>query len=58
MHQERYDQTFPKTVIVKKEVEDMRAVTQDQLAATRNLGQGAHPVPDNFVFGKRNEFSG
>jgi hypothetical protein len=40
VHAERYDQAFPKTVIVKKTVEDHKAVAQDQLGQVKNLGQG------------------
>mmetsp|Transcript_37944 Transcript_37944/g.27937 ORF Transcript_37944/g.27937 Transcript_37944/m.27937 type:complete len:97 (+) Transcript_37944:677-967(+) len=45
---------FPKTVIVKKTVEDSRAVTADQLGRVKNLGQGKHNIPDDMVFGVRN----
>ena len=45
VHQERYDQAFPKTVIVKKEVEDFRATAADPLGQVKNLGQGFHPLP-------------
>ncbi|CDW85169.1 UNKNOWN [Stylonychia lemnae] len=54
VHHERIDQGFPKTVIVKKTVEDMKAVSQDQLGKPRNLGQGRPPIPQDFVFGIRN----
>jgi len=37
---ERIDEGFPKTVIVKKIVEDQKAVTQDMLGTVKNLGQG------------------
>ena len=43
IHNERFDQGFPKTVIVKKTVEDAKAVTQDQLGKPKNLGQGVAP---------------
>ena len=35
---ERFDEAFPKTVIVKREVEDMKSATQDQLGKVKNLG--------------------
>lgn len=38
IHNERFEGSFPKTVIVKKTVEDQKAVTQDQLGKTKNLG--------------------
>lgn len=37
---ERIEEAFPKTVIVKKIVEDQKAVTQDMLGSVKNLGQG------------------
>jgi len=37
---ERIDGTFPKTVIVKKTVEDARAVQHDRLGQVKNCGQG------------------
>ena len=37
---ERIDEGFPKTVIVKKIVEDQKAVTKDMLGAVKNRGQG------------------
>jgi hypothetical protein len=37
---ERYENQFPKTVIVKKTVEDHRAVASDLLGISKNLGQG------------------
>ena len=37
---ERIEEAFPKTVIVKKIVEDQKAVTQDMLGTVKNLGQG------------------
>ena len=54
VHSERVDNGFPKTVIVKKTVEDFKAVTNDPLGKPKNLGQGKPPVPSNFVFGMRN----
>ena len=40
LHAERYENQFPKTTIVKKTVEDHRAVAQDLLGVSKNLGQG------------------
>ena len=54
IHHERAGEGFPKTVIVKKTVEDMRAVTADLLGRPKNLGQGKPPVPEEFAFGVRN----
>jgi hypothetical protein len=38
IHNERFDNAFPKTVIVKKTVEDVKAVTSDMLGQSKNLG--------------------
>jgi len=38
IHNERFDNAFPKTVIVKKTVEDVKAVTLDMLGQSKNLG--------------------
>ena len=38
LHNERHEEAFPKTVIVKKTVEDQKAVTGDQLGRSKNLG--------------------
>lgn len=38
IHNERFDNAFPKTVIVKKTVEDVKAVTSDMLGTSKNLG--------------------
>jgi len=55
VHAERYDQAFPKTVIVKKTVEDHKAVAQDQLGQVKNLGQGVHNGQlEGKTFGVRN----
>jgi hypothetical protein len=37
---ERGGESFPKTVIVKKTVEDAKAVQSDMLGTVKNLGQG------------------
>lgn len=42
---------FPKTEIVKKTVEDFKAVANDILGISKNLGQGQPPVPGDHTFG-------
>jgi hypothetical protein len=37
---ERLEEEFPKTVIIKKTVEDFQAVNNDILGVSKNLGQG------------------
>ncbi len=54
VHAERFENSFPKTVIVKKTVEDVKAVTSDLLGQSKNLGQGKPPVPEEHVFGVKN----
>ncbi len=54
IHAERFENTFPKTVIVKKTVEDVKAVASDILGQSKNLGQGKPPVPEDHVFGVKN----
>jgi len=48
---ERIDEAFPKTVIVKKIVEDHKAVSQDMLGTVKNLGQGEHRRDTAQAFG-------
>lgn len=55
IHHERVGDSFPKTVIVKKTIEDMHAVQQDQLGTSKNIGQGALPIPRDTVFGVKNQ---
>ena len=43
VHSERLEEAFPKTVVVKKVVEDFNSVSHDQLGKSKNLGQGAKP---------------
>jgi len=38
VHAERTEESFPKTVIVKKTVEDVKAVQTDMLGTVKNLG--------------------
>ena len=40
VHHERVEESYPKTVIVKKVVEDVKTVTSDMLGTVKNLGQG------------------
>jgi len=54
LHSERYDNAFPKTVIVKKTVEDHKAVASDLLGVSKNLGQGQEPRGPDFVHGIKN----
>ena len=54
IHNERFDNAFPKTVIVKKTVEDVKAVTLDMLGQSKNLGQGKPPMPEDHAFGVKN----
>ena len=51
LNPERINGSFPKTVIVKKTVEDFKSVAQDILGQPKNLGQGAPPVPTDHSFG-------
>ena len=51
LHPERKNGAFPKTVIVKKTVEDFKAVAHDILGKPKNLGQGKPPIPDGHTFG-------
>jgi EF-hand domain-containing family member B len=54
LHAERNEEQFPKTVIVKKVVEDQKAVASDILGKSKNLGQGQVPRGDDFVHGIKN----
>jgi hypothetical protein len=54
IHNERPEEHFPKTVIVKKTVEDHKAVSQDLLGVSKNLGQGQDSRGADFVHGVRN----
>lgn len=51
---ERIEEGFPKTVIVKKIVEDQKAVSHDMLGTVKNLGQGGHPRDQTAAFGNHN----
>lgn len=54
IHNERFDNAFPKTVIVKKTVEDVKAVTTDMLGTSKNLGQGKPPLGNDHAYGVKN----
>jgi hypothetical protein len=45
---------FPKTIIVRKTVEDVKATQSDMLGRPRNLGQGQIPVDEDHYFGSKN----
>lgn len=51
LHPERIEGSFPKTVIVKKTVEDFNQVSHDILGKPKNLGQGKIPVASDHTFG-------
>jgi hypothetical protein len=51
LHPERKEGSFPKTVIVKKTVEDFKQVAHDILGKPKNLGQGKVPVSEDHAFG-------
>jgi hypothetical protein len=50
---ERFEESYPKTVIVKKVVEDAKAVQNDMLGTVKNLGQGQTQKPLDHAFGYR-----
>lgn len=54
LHNERLEEDFPKTVIVKKTVEDHKAVANDMLGTSKNLGQGQTNRGPDFVHGIKN----
>ena len=51
---ERPEEGFSKTVIIKKQVEDFKAVSNDMLGQSKNLGQGQKPRGDDFIHGIKN----
>lgn len=57
MHVERFETAFPKTIIVKKTVEDFRQTSYDQVGLSKNLGQGDLPVQEETRFGVPNSAS-
>lgn len=57
VHHERIEEAYPKTVIVKKVVEDVKAVTSDHLGSVKNLGQGQEPRGDDFIYGHKNDYT-
>lgn len=54
LHNERHEEQYPKTVIVKKTVEDHFAVASDLLGKSKNLGQGQTDRGADFTHGIRN----
>ena len=50
---ERIEESFPKTVIVKKIVEDQKGVTQDMLGTVKNLGQGQGARDPDYTYGQQ-----
>jgi len=55
---ERSTESFPKTVIVKKTVEDAKATQQDMLGSVKNLGQGQPNRGNNHVYGSKSSVEG
>ena len=49
---ERYQQNYPQTLIVKKNVEDYRNVIHEELGKTKNLGTGKVPLDVQHSFGE------
>ena len=54
LQNERLEEAFPKTVIVRKTVEDHKGVASDMLGVSKNLGQGQTNRGADFVHGIRN----
>jgi hypothetical protein len=54
IHNERAEEQFPQTVVVKKTVEDQKAVASDLLGVSKNLGQGQESRGSDFVHGVKN----
>ena len=54
LHTERLEEGYPKTTIVQKVVEDHKAVANDLLGKSKNLGQGQADRGTEFVHGVRN----
>lgn len=44
-------------MIVKKVVEDVKAVTGDHLGTVKNLGQGQAPRDPEFTYGHKNDYT-
>lgn len=57
VHHERGEEAYPKTVIVKKVVEDVKAVTSDLLGTVKNLGQGQTPRDADFIYGSKSDYT-
>ncbi len=54
IHNERPEEHYPQTVIVKKTVEDQKAVANDLLGVSKNMGQGQTNRGPDFVHGIKN----
>lgn len=54
IHNERPEEQFPQTIVVKKTVEDQKAVASDLLGTSKNLGQGQTSRGPDFVHGVKN----
>lgn len=55
---ERGNECFPKTVIVKKTVEDAKAVQSDMLGTVKNLGQGQPDRGQDHIYGHKSNVDG
>ena len=55
---EREAESFPKTVIVKKTVEDAKAVQSDMLGTVKNLGQGQPDRAPGHTYGSVSNVNG
>jgi hypothetical protein len=56
VHHERINDSYPKTIIVKKQIEHHRAFSHDALGKSRNYGVAKTHRPD-FAHGFRNDLS-
>lgn len=56
VHHERIDDSFPKTIIVKKQIEHCRALSHDTLGKGRNHGQ-SHTHRADFTHGIKNDLN-
>jgi hypothetical protein len=54
---ERLEEAYPKTVIVKKVIEDVKSVINDPLGQVKNLGQGQPNRGADFVYGSRSDYT-
>lgn len=58
IHEERLHESFPKTVIVRKAVDDFNALNHDNLASSRLHGQSQSPRSPDYTYGYKNDTSG